>query len=151
MSSLWYESLAQTLEGLKRTLLPREVKEYQLDKLQHIARRIDEFAPADPVCQGYRRQIEGMAAELSGAPLPYERNRVYICAVGAMVGHLKKSHNLVNEGEHLGLWLAIGLLAGGITGLLIGNTPLATGAGLLAGLAIGAWLDVRAKRAGRVI
>ncbi len=151
MPSDWYQTTAQQIEELKQKLLPREVKEYQLDKLQRLARRMAEFAPDDPVCQRYQDDISRMVTELAGAPLPHDRNKVYLCTIGDMVGHLKKAHKLVNEGEHLGLWLAVGLVLGGISGLFTGNTPLATALGLFAGMAIGLLLDSQAKKNGRVI
>jgi len=151
MPGEWYQAIDRKIEELKHKLLPRDVKEYQLDKLRSIARRVDEFAPGDPLCRDYQQLIESMVAELPGAPLPHDRNKFHICSVGAMVSHLKKAHHLVNEGEYLGLWLVFGLILGGVVGLLIGSTPPAAGAGLAIGTVIGMILDARAKREGRVI
>jgi hypothetical protein len=151
MQSEWYKATSLNIDALRQQLLPREVKEYQLDKLQGIARRVDEFASVDPVCQGYRQEIDRMVAELPGAPLPNDRNKVYMWNVGAMINHLKKAHKLVNEGEYLGMGLVIGLILGGVVGLFIGTTPVATGVGIVVGLVIGMALDARVKKEGRVI
>lgn len=151
MSSEWYHSTTEKINELKRVLLPRDAKEYRLDKLQSIARRIDEFAQSDAVCLSYQTEIDQMIAELPGAPLPYARNKSYICTIGVMVSHLKKVHHLVNEGEYLGLALVAGLMLGMLVGIIIGNAPPATIIGLAIGLAVGFVLDARAKKAGRVI
>jgi hypothetical protein len=151
MSSEWFTEIARRIDELKQKLLPRDVKEYQLDKLRSIARRVDEFASADPVCRNYRQEIDAMVAELYGAPLPQSRNKVQMCKIGEMINHLKKTHKLVNDGEYLGWWLIYGLIAGGIVGLIIGNSPPATFAGLAIGAVVGIFLDARAKRQGRVI
>jgi hypothetical protein len=71
--------------------------------------------------------------------------------IGELISHLKKKHGLVNEGEYLGWSLVIGLIAGGVVGFIIGNTPPATGVGLALGAVVGLILDVRAKKTGRVI
>ena len=151
MLTEWYSGLSGKIEELKQKLFPRDVKEYQLDKLLGLARRIDEFAACDPVCQKYQKEIESMVNELYQAPLPQARNKVYIWTIGEMVSHLKKQHCMVNEGEYLGWWLIFGLIAGGIVGLIIGNSPPATLAGLFLGAVIGLILDYRAKKQGRVI
>ena len=151
MNSEWYCRIAAQIEDLKLKLLPRDVKEYQLEKLQCIARRVGEFSPGDPVCRKYQGEIEAMVAELAGAPLPAARNKAQMWKIGEMISHLKKCHKLVNDGEYLGWCLIIGLLIGGFAGLIIGETPPATGLGLALGAIIGVILDARAKREGRVI
>lgn len=151
MPSEWYNAATETIEKLKQTLPPRESKEYRLDKLGAIARRIDEFALSDSVCAGYQKTVDEMLAELPGAPLPYARNKIYICTIGTMTNHLKKAHRLVSEGEYLGLGLVVGLILGMAVGLIIGNTQLAAIAGLVLGLIAGLSLDAQAKRNGRII
>jgi len=151
MPGEWYRGIAARIGEHKQKLLPRDVKEYQLDKLLSIARRVDEFAPCDPACQKYRQEIDMMVEELSGAPLPQARNKVQMWKIGEIISHLKKRHGMVNEGEYLGWWLIYGLILGGIVGLIIGNTPPATMIGLAIGAIVGVILDFRAKKEGRVI
>jgi hypothetical protein len=123
MPSEWYEGTVHKLEELKQKLLPREVKEYQLDKLQRLSLRFDEFATGDEACRRYQQVVDGMLTELEKAPLPNDRNKIYLCTIGDMVSHLKKAHHMVNDGEYLGLWLAFGLVLGSIAGLISGISP----------------------------
>ncbi len=151
MPSEWYSRIAAKIDELKQKLLPRDVKEYQLEKLAGIARRVDEFAPSDPACRKYQQEISDMVDELYGAPLPQARNKVQMWKIGEIISHLKKKLGMVNEGEYLGWWLIYGLVAGGIVGLIIHNSPPATFTGLVTGAVIGLILDYRAKKQGRVI
>jgi hypothetical protein len=151
MSSEWYSQISRRLGELKHKLLPRDVKEYQIDKLLSISRRVDEFSAVDPACREYRQEIDAMVTELYSAPLSQARNKYQMWKIGELISHLKKKHGLVNEGEYLGWSLVIGLIAGGVVGFIIGNTPPATGAGLALGAVVGLILDARAKKTGRVI
>ena len=152
MQDAWYQNTLSQISMLRKKLLPRDVKEYQLEKLERIAMWADRFATNDPVCLGFKTNIDRMLAELPGAPLSNTQNKTYICMIGEMVSHLKKAHGLVNEGENLGSWMVIGLMAGGAIGLALGsNTAIPTGAGIAAGFAIGLFLDLRARKQGKTI
>jgi hypothetical protein len=148
----WYKQTQARIDVLRQNLLPRDVKEYQLDKLERIAMRVDRFAASDAECLKFKNEIDNMLAMLPGAPLSNAQNKTYVCMVGQMVGHLKKAHGLINEGENLGLWLIIGLVAGGVVGLALGSgTAIPTATGIAAGFAIGLYLDLKARRQGKTL
>jgi len=60
-------------------------------------------------------------------------------------------HKLVNKGFYVSLWIPIGMALGMPWGVAFGNIALGLPIGLAFGLAIGAWLDGKAVKEGRVV
>jgi hypothetical protein len=138
------------LQELKTRLPVPEQKEYQLDRLERLARKIGELGPACADCAGLNAEVRRLLDVLQGVPLPRAQNRAYLFSMGELVNHLKKGHHLVSEGENLAFGMVIGLVAGATLALIV-HSVLATLGGLTVGSGVGAWLDARARRAGRVI
>ena len=151
MASEWYNTTVTRIDELRQTLTKSEARDCRLDKLATIARRVDEFAASDPICRDYQGEIDKILIKLMKAPLSPKDNRIYLCTLGTMVSHMKKTHHLVSEGEYMILAMIIGLAIGTSTGFIIGNPPLSSAIGLALGLIIGLNLETRAKRSGRTI
>jgi hypothetical protein len=147
----WSQDIARTLGMLKCRLKPGQAKEYQLDLLVRLAKRCDQFGPGCPACRDYKNQIDKTMPFLENVPLPKARSKEYLLMTGCLIAHLKKAHHLASNGQNLSLWLGMGLIAGGIIGLAVGNPSFYATMGLLAGVAIGLLLDYRLKLAGRII
>ncbi len=144
------QELSARLDGLKGRLTLPETKEYQVERLARIIRKIDGLIPACPDCGRLRAQAARLVDMLGTTPLTRAQNRTYLFTMGELVHHLKKEHRLASEGEYLAVGMVVGLVAGASLALVV-HSILATAGGLALGAVAGAWLDARARRAGRVI
>jgi hypothetical protein len=147
----WSEDIARTMGELKCRLKPGQVKEYQLDLLVRLAKRCDHLARGCASCQDYEKQIDNFLPHLVNIPMPKLWSKEYLRMVGCLITHLKKAHHLASDGQNLSIWLGIGLIAGGVTGLATGNPSLGATIGLVSGGTIGLLLDYRLKLEGRII
>jgi len=75
--------------------------------------------------------------------------------VRVITEHLKKVHKLVEKGHYIGIGIgigwAIGAAIGGALGAVFDNPSAGTGIGLVLGVAVGYFLDRKAKREGKVL
>jgi hypothetical protein len=149
--SVWSQNIARTISDLKCRLKPGQVKEYQLDLLVRLAKRCDYLARGCASCQDYKKQIDGILPYLVNIPLSKVRSKEYLRMTGCLITHLKKAHHLASDGQNLSIWLGVGLIAGGVTGLVAGNPSLGATIGLVSGATIGLLLDYRLKLKGRII
>ena len=148
----WYRSLETGVESLKAKL-GRDVQDYHLGRFLKMARRVDEFTPTCPQCRLYQPEIEQMLRDLAaGAPqIPREQKRKFLGGMEVILGHLKKTHGLISEGQNVGLWLGIGAAVGLALGAGLSNPAIGIPIGVALGLAIGTALDNKAKKEGKVI
>jgi len=149
----WYRNLEISVESLKQRIGAADARDYHLDRLLKIARRVDEFAPACQECQDFKPQIESMVRELSAnAPqILKEQKRAFLGHMEAILSHLHKTHGLISEGQNLAIWLSIGTALGLALGGVFSNPAIGIPIGVGLGIAIGAALDAQAKKAGRVL
>jgi hypothetical protein len=148
---VWSQDIACNLGELKCRLKPGQVKEYQLDLLVRLAKRCDLLAQSCSLCQGYKVQIDTILPHLMNIPLPKKRSKEYLRMMGCVITHLKHVHHLASDGQNLSIWLGIGVITGGVTGLAAGNPSLGATIGLVGGMGTGLLLDYRLKLEGRII
>ncbi len=142
--------ISMRLDELKGRLTLPETKEYQVERLGRLVRKIDDISPACQDCGRLRAQAARLVDMLGTTPLTRAENRTYLFTMAELVSHLKKQHHLVNEGEYLAVGMVVGLVAGATLAFFV-HSLFATVGGLALGAVAGAWLDSRARRAGRVI
>lgn len=151
-ASEWHRGIEANVESLRTRLGASDAREYQMDKLLKIARRVDEFSAACAQCHSFKPEIQGLVAELAATPaILKSQKRSYLGRLGRMVDHLHKTHHLISEGQNLAIWLSIGTALGMALGGAFQNTFVGIPVGAGVGTAIGAALDGRARRDGRVI
>ena len=68
-----------------------------------------------------------------------------------MVKHLQKQHKLITEGQYVGIGMLVGGGVGTALGAVLENPALGTAIGTVLGLAVGTYLDRKAKKEGKII
>jgi hypothetical protein len=149
----WYRNLEIEAASAKARIGDADSRDYHLDRLLKIARRVDEFAPTCPKCKILQPEIDQMLRDLvANAPqIPIQQKRKFFGGMESVYSHLKKTHGLISEGQNVGLWLAIGTAFGVALGAALQNPAIGIPIGVVLGLAVGYILDARAKKASKVI
>jgi len=152
-NSYWYDRIAREISPHRDTLSKKEYKKYKLDLLLRVARRVDDFSAACGECQLFQPEITRLIQDLGNLlQMPdKERRKSHLKTINGIVKHLQKQHQLVTEGQYIGIGLAIGVGIGTVLGAALDNTGVGTAIGTVIGLAIGRAMDAKAKREGRVI
>ena len=157
VGSQWYNRIAIEISQYQTTLGQKGARQYKLDLLLRVARRVGEFSDICSECQTLKQGIEQLVHEMSMIiQMPSKEGiRNHTKAVDRQVQHLKKVHKLVDKGQYLGMGIGIGMAIGGGIGAAMGaafnNPGIGTGIGIALGVAIGSYLDKKAKDEGRVI
>ena len=155
--SQWYNRVATEIGQHKISLGEKEAKQYKLDMLRRVAKRVDEFSDICSECQALKQEITSLMQELSLlVQMPGKEGlKNHIKAVNKLVEHLKKVHKLVDKGHYMGMGVGIGLAIGAGIGAALGsamdNPGIGTAIGMALGVAIGMYLDRKARQEGRVI
>ncbi len=157
VGSQWYNRIATEIGQYQITLGEKGAKQYKLDMLRRVARRVDEFSDTCGECQALKQEITSLMQELSLlVQMPGKEGfKNHIKAVNKLVEHLKKVHKLVDKGHYLGMGIGIGMVIGaglgGALGAAMDNPGIGTAIGVALGVAIGMYLDRKARQEGRVI
>jgi hypothetical protein len=149
----WYRNLEIEVASAKARIGAADSRDYHLDRLLKVARRVDEFAPTCPKCRLLQPEIDQDLRDLAAdAPqIPIQQKRKFFGLMENIYNHLKKTHGLISEGQNIGLWLAIGTAFGVALGAALQNPLIGIPIGVVLGLAVGYVLDNRAKKASKVI
>ena len=151
--SNWYDGIAKQINQLEVTLNEKDYKKYKLKMLLCVAERIAEFSPECGQCQIFQQDISTLTQDVGNIiqVADKDKRKAHLRTINGMIGHLRKQHNLVTNGYYTGIGMifgsAIGVALGAATGSFGSGTPISVGVGM----AIGAALDAKAKKEGRVI
>lgn len=157
VGSQWYNKIAMEIGQYQVSMNQKEAKRYKLDLLQRVARRVDEFSTMCGECQTMKQEITGLVQELNLlVQMPNKEGiKNHTRSLNKIIGHLKKTHKLVDKGHYMGLGIGIGMAIGaglgGAIGAVLDSPGIGTAVGIGLGIIIGRYLDKKAEREGRVI
>ncbi|WP_211170989.1 hypothetical protein [Bacillus sp. DNRA2] len=148
--SKWFNQINGKLEQFLEKMNNDAVRKFKVDKLQKIAGRIDEFAQQNcEQCKENQQKADQLTSSLEaimrGKPIDVKQ---YQALYKELLTHLKKGHGLVEAGQYMNQWLALGLIFGAAFSYF---NLYAISLGLLLGIGIGAMLDSDAKKKGKQI
>ena len=157
--SRWYNEIEKQINNTIARLDRKEAGKYKVDLLLCLAERVDSFDDACSQCQTSKQEITELSKTLSEfselismhAQIPREERKKYYRTINSIIRHLQKGHNLITEGQNLGMWMAIGTAIGVAIGISLDSAGAGIPLGIGIGMAIGALLDWKAKKEGRVI
>lgn len=148
----WYDDIIKEIDKHKdKFLSKKDYKKYKLDLLLRVAKRVASFSADCDECQKFQGEIKKLAEGLGNlVQSSKEERNSYFKIINNVVKHLCEHHKLIREGSYIGIGAAIGLLGLPI-GVALDNVALGPGFGLPIGVAIGAAMEAKAKKEGRVI
>ena len=150
--SVWYDKTIKQINLHLDTFSKKEAKKYKLDLLLRVAKRVDDFSSYCGECQAFQQDITRLTEDLGNISLmSKDEQKSYSGTINNIVKHLQKQHKLVSPGQTMGIWMAIGAGVGTALGVALDNPGIGTPLGIGLGLAIGSYLDKKAKEEGRVI
>jgi thiamine pyrophosphate-dependent acetolactate synthase large subunit-like protein len=151
----WYNRTTKEIGSRKDMLSPKDAKKYKLDLLLRIVGRVEEFTSMCGECQLSQQEITTLSQDLGyllQMPKPNkEARKRYFKAIDNIVKHLQKEHKLVTEGQNKGKWILAGMAISAAIGAVLDQPGIGTVIGFAIGIAIGSYMDKKAKEEGRVI
>lgn len=149
----WYNRVSKEIAQHKGSLSQKDAKKYKIDLLLRVAGRVDDLSAICGRCQLFRQEITTLTQELGNlVQLPNKEGRKsYLKMIDNIIKHLKKEHKLVTEGYYRNIGMAVGGGIGAVLGAVLDNPGIGAPGGIGIGLAIGSYLDKRAKDEGKVI
>lgn len=151
----WYNRTTKEIGSCKDTLSQKEAKKYKLDLLLRITKRVEDFTTLCGECELSRQEITTLTQDLGylgQMPNPNkEARKRYLRTIDNIVKHLQKKHKLVTEGQNQGKWIVAGMAVSAAIGAVVNQPGVGTVIGLALGIAIGKYMDKKAKEEGRVI
>jgi hypothetical protein len=145
-------SIESRIEAIKPNLSLKDQKRLRLELLLRVARRLDSFSVSCETCPGHRTAIDRLVDSLKDVDKwQIPEWKAYYRSFDGIVKHLKTAHHLVEEGEHLSMWIGIGVAIGAGLGAAFNQVAIGAGVGVALGVAIGGMLDAVAHKQGRVI
>jgi hypothetical protein len=149
----WYEGIKKQIDLLKDTLSERDYRKYKLRMLLCVAERVAGFSSDCGQCQIFQQEVTTLAQDAGNIShmSKKENRRAYFKAMNKIIGHLQKQHKLVNEGQYMGIGVAIGAGIGVALGAAMDEVGGGIPIGIGIGIAIGAALDAKAQKEGRVL
>ena len=164
-SDNWIRKVSSEISKAEDNISPSDRRHYRLSLLLRSARRVAAFSPECEVCQSLQSEITNLSANLADLPrMPRRSFKNYLDVVKSTVKHLKRTHGLVEEGQHIKRYFLIGLTFGsslvvlglillnfGITLLTLSITVPALITRVIFSSAIGFILEKRARKRGRVL
>ena len=151
-SNQWQNHMIASIEE-KTADIPGNKKAFlDGDLLKRLINKVPALVKSESELEAFQNRIEGILEDMpenSGFKLreiqPY-RNRI-----NSLKMYLKGKYQLVTKGYYVSIFLPIGIALGMPFGVLLDNIALGQAFGLPVGLMIGALLDARAKKEGRII
>ena len=164
-SDEWISKVAGDISKAEERFSPSDQRHYRLPFLLRLARRVAAFSPECEVCQSLQSQIISLSANLADLPrMTRQSFGDYLDVVKSIAKHLKKTHGLVEERQHVKRYVLIGLTFGsslvllglillnfGITLMTLNITVPALFTRIIFGYTVGYVLDRRARKRGRVL
>ncbi|PPD59124.1 hypothetical protein [Dehalogenimonas etheniformans] len=145
-------SIESLVDALKPDISLKNQKRLRLNMVLRVARRLDSSSLGCESCVGHLPAIDRLINGIKDVDqwqLP--EWKAYYRQLDGIIRHLKTAHHLTEEGEHLALWIAIGLLMGTAIGSAFDVSILGVILGVAFGVAVGGLLDAIAHKQGRVI
>ncbi|WP_217700175.1 hypothetical protein [Halobacillus salinus] len=145
--------MANRIDALRKKVDSKEAKKLELDKLERIKKRLEEFSPECETCTNHLNDLEEHLDRLLAKEEITSDNFAELKKMkNELASHLQKTHHLVLEGHNLALYMAIGISIGTALGLTVfDNAAIGTSLGLAMGVAIGAGKDEEAKKKGLML
>jgi hypothetical protein len=148
----WFNRIENTLEQYENRLGPKEYRKYQVDLLLRMTRRVADYSLDCTDCQSFQDSVGTMTEDLGTLPaMAKEKSQNYRKTQNALLKHLRRKHHLVVPGEYTSTWMSAGMAVGAGIGSIYYDLMVGLGGGLVAGTALGIYLDRRARNLGRVI
>lgn len=147
------DSIKKDLVEIENKFGEKEFKKINMEQLERIIIRLDEFSNDCKECDEYTNELSAKIKELKNYEKLRNNNmRDYNLLVKGILSHLERVHKLVPKDHYTGSYLAIGMSIGLVIGLVIfDNIALGLPLGLSIGIAIGSAKDAEAKKNDMVI
>ncbi|MEN8614256.1 hypothetical protein ABFB09_03085 [Dehalogenimonas sp. THU2] len=147
-------ALEAKIQSLRDGLSPKEQKRLRLDMVLQVIRRLEALSADCDFCAGHPQITDQLTEALNS--FDREKWRIddwktYYRLIDNTVKHLKEAHQLVEEGENMGMWIALGTGIGVALGAAFDNVGAGIVIGIAIGTAFGASLDAVAHKQGKVI
>jgi hypothetical protein len=148
----WSRASREGIEGLRQILDKKAGKKYQLDLLDRLVVRVEEYSGTCQGCRTYQEELTRLIKSLEGpAKSSREDLKKYRKSLLVMTSHLGKIHKLKPAGTYVGIGLALGTAIGVALGTALQNIGAGIGIGTGLGVVLGGGLEARAKREGTII
>lgn len=122
------------------------------DLLKRLINMVPTFVKSESELKAFQNRIEGILEDMpENSSFKLREIQPYRNRINALKMYLKGKYQLVTKGYYVSVFLPIGIALGMPFGLLLDNIALGQTFGLPIGLIIGALLDVKAKKEGRII
>ena len=145
-------TIESRIEALRPGLSLKNQKRLRLEMVLRVARRLDALSVGCETCPGHRTAIDSLVASLDNLDnWSLDDWKTYYHSLDGIIKHLKGTHRLAEEGDQMGVWMAIGAGVGTALGVALDSIVLGVALGVSGGLAFGALLDAAAHKQGRVI
>lgn len=141
---------------LRGTISDKDYRKFKLNTLLCVAERVAQFSHECGQCHMLQQDVTTLVQDASNLvySVDKEERKRYQKSMDKIIEHLQKQHKLVKEGYYIGITMVIGSVAGVALGTALDNVgsaiPIGVGLGGL-GAAIGAALDAKAKKEGRIL
>ena len=161
----WCETIEARTRVCRQRLSPREQRQFRLEMLPRLARRVDSFSDECYQCQHLKNELNRISQFLTcQSGLGHEERRQYLSGMAQVTRHLNRKHRLVSERHYvkrfvsMAVALGLGLVGLGYLLLYLGVTLIVLTVALPAlvgriifSYLVGLFMDRRAKKKGRVI
>ena len=148
------DNLLIELGKLKEGLGEKQVKQLHVKLMERVIIRMVSYSTDCKECEKFLAALKDHFKNLrkKNGQFGKEDMKEHRRQLDIMVSHLQKDHKLVTEGYYVSMYMLLGSGVGLVLGLITFNNPgIWLPIGLCLGLAIGAALDVSAKKKGQTI
>ncbi len=148
------EKLLNDLAQFKQGLGDKNVKQFQIELLEHAIKRLGSYSGDCQECAKHLVELISHFEKLKNKSGQFEKMdlKEHRTLVNSAIAHLQKEHKLVTPGYYMTLYMSMGMSIGLIFGLLLfDNIALGLSIGMLFGLVIGMAVDGDAKKKGLTI
>jgi hypothetical protein len=165
LDEAWCETIETRARVCRQRLSPREQRQFRLEILPRLARRVDSFSDECCQCQHLKNELSHISQLLTHrSGLNHNERKQYLSGMAQVTRHLNRKHRLVSERHYvkrfvsLAVALGLGLVGLGYLLLYLGVTLIVLTVALPALIGriifsylVGLFMDRRAKKRGRVI
>jgi hypothetical protein len=148
------EKLLKDFRELKTAMDVKTAKNFNMELLERIIKRVDSFAPECQECSKTMKELEEHINKLNAKQGSFNKNdfKENSAKMNNIISHLTKQHKLITEGTYLGTYMCFGISIGVVFGLTIfHNLALGMPIGMCLGIALGSSMDADAKKKGKTI
>jgi len=150
--SRWYYSTISELDNIELVAGNKSGRQYKIDQMRRMARRIDEYTSSCSECEQYREEFSNLInnVELHLQKKSKEALKKYRTGLKDIQSHLTARHKLINKGHYTIVGFNFGIAIG--TAIVsVMDSKLYIIASIATGLITGYILDIRARRKDRII